>query len=61
MNILKMASVVSNGLEQNKIYNLYLYSDLYAENEDDNADVQDEYEVIEIAPNRYKTTFHVPQ
>lgn len=61
MNILKMASVVSNGLEQNKIYNLYLYSDLYAENEDDNADVQDEYDVIEIAPNRYKTTFHVPQ
>ena len=35
--------------------------DLYAENEDDDMDCQEEYEVIEIAPNRFKTTFHVPQ
>lgn len=40
----------------------YIYSDLYAENDDDdNVDVQDDYEVIEIAPNRFKTTLHVPQ
>lgn len=36
-------------------------SDLYADTEECDLDAQDEYEVIEIAPNRYKTTFHVPQ
>lgn len=36
-------------------------TDLYADNDEDDVNCQEEYEVIEIAPNRYKSTFHVPQ
>lgn len=39
----------------------YSYLDLYAEHVVCDDDDQEEFEVIEIAPNRYKTTFHVPQ
>lgn len=41
---------------------MFHFQDMYADNDDDDeANAQDEYDVIEIAPNRYKTTFHVPQ
>lgn len=40
---------------------MFDFQDLYDANDDDDVNAQDEYEVIEIAPNRYKTTFHVPQ
>lgn len=33
------------------------FVDLY----DEDVEVEDEFEVIEVSPNRYKTTFHVPQ
>lgn len=34
-----------------------LFLDLY----DEDVEVEDEFEVIEVSPNRYKTTFHVPE
>lgn len=38
---------------------LNLFADLYSEEEE--MEAQDEFEVIEVAPNRYKTIFHAPQ
>lgn len=62
MNTSKMVSLISNLAIKCISIDSNLSTDLYAENDDDdNVDCQEEYEVIEIAPNRYKTTFHVPQ
>lgn len=39
--------------------NLIQIIDLY--DEEDDIEAQEEFEVIEVSQNRYKTTFHVPQ
>ena len=36
------------------------FIDLYAD-EDNGIEAQDEVEIVEVAPNRFKTSFHVPQ
>lgn len=58
--MLKMVCIVATKLEKyfNRTKTENYFTDLYAE--DDNQD-HDEFEVIEVAPNRFKTTFHVPQ
>lgn len=50
-------------LEKKNFHECFISQDLYDENDDgeDCANAQDEYDVVEIAPNRYKTAFHVPQ
>ncbi|XP_055320538.1 activating signal cointegrator 1 complex subunit 1-like isoform X2 [Sitodiplosis mosellana] len=50
-----------NDYEQQKTAtNEYVEDDLYGE-ENDEMEAQEEFDVVEVAPNRYKTTFHVPQ
>lgn len=67
MNTLKMVGFVLKGTTSNFFDTMnsnrlnFFFTDLYADNDNDDVDCQEEYEIIEIAANRYKTTFHVPQ